>query len=68
MIFREIALDESTLESDRITLAFTARVGGKALAHRLAGRVAGSSITGTAEIKEERGPGPMKWNATRVDR
>ena len=65
---REIALDESTLEGDRITLAFTAKVGGKALAHRLAGRVTGSSITGTAELKEERGQGQTKWNAIRVAR
>ena len=65
---REVALDESTLEGDRITLAYMAKVGGKALAHRLAGRVTGLSIAGTAELKEERGPGPMKWNATRVAR
>ncbi len=65
---REIALDESTLEGDRITLAFTAQVGGKALKHRLAGRVAGSSITGTAEFRAERGQAPAKWSATRVGR
>jgi len=65
---REIALDESTLEGDRITLAFTAQAGGKALTHRLAGRVAGSSITGTAEFREERGQEQTQWNATRVAR
>ena len=65
---REIALDESKLEGDRVTLAYTAEVGGKALVHRLAGRVAGQSIAGTAEFKEERGQGPSKWNATRVAR
>ncbi len=65
---REIALDESTLEGDRITLAYTVEVGGKALAHRLAGRVSGLSIAGTAELKDERGQGQTKWNAVRVDR
>ena len=65
---REVALDESTLEGDRITLAFTVEIGGKALAHRLAGRVTGPAIAGTAEIKDERGQGQAKWNAARVDR
>ena len=65
---REIALDEGKLEGDRIMLAYTAEVGGKALVHRLAGRVSGQSITGTAEFKAERGQGPAKWNATRVAR
>ncbi len=65
---REIALDESKLEGDRITLMYTAEVGGKALVHRLAGRITGLSITGSAEYKEDRSQGQTKWNATRVAR
>lgn len=65
---REIALDESSLKGDLITLAFTAEVGGKALAHRLTGRVTGNSIAGTADLKGDRGQEQTKWNATRVAR
>jgi len=63
---REVKLEEGTLQGDRITLGFTAEVDGKPLRHRLAGRVAGHSIMGTASVEGEGLQREAEWKATRA--
>jgi precorrin-6B methylase 2 len=63
---KEVTLEEGKLRGDRITLGFTAEVDGKPLHHRLAGRVAGRSIVGTASVEGGRPQGEVEWKAIRA--
>jgi SAM-dependent methyltransferase len=59
------ALEEAKLAGEHITLAFTTEVGGRAVQHRLEGRVQGASIIGTMRVAGA-GGGTMEWKAVRT--
>ncbi|HEY7742819.1 MAG TPA: methyltransferase domain-containing protein [Burkholderiales bacterium] len=60
---KEVTLQEASLEGERIALAFTADIEGRAMRHTLAGRVIGNSIVGTAAITGGRAKERLDWKA-----
>lgn len=62
---REIAIEKSHLQGDRITVVFNAEFGGNVSEHRLVGNVSGDAIAGTMSVMSSGGPRQMAWNAKR---
>jgi SAM-dependent methyltransferase len=61
---REVKVEEATLTGDRITIVFSGETGGAPSRYRLAGRVAGDSISGTASAAGA--PERIAWRAERA--
>ena len=62
---RSVPIQDARLTGDRLTLSFTAEVGGMPVKHELSGTVNGANIDGTADLSGPRLQARMDWAATR---
>lgn len=62
---QEVAIEKSNLEGDRISVVFSAELGGSVSEHRLVGNINGDDITGTISVMSPGGLRRLAWNAKR---